>query len=36
VNIGNRFSTDEEIIAFLKTRTLKIDPATIPAASAVA
>ena len=36
VNIGNRFSTDAEIIAFLKTRTLKIDPATIPAASAVA
>jgi fatty acid desaturase len=36
VNIGNRFSTDEEIIAFLKSRTQKINLATVPATSAVA
>lgn len=36
VNIGNRFSTDEEIIAFLKGRTRKINMETIPAATAAA
>jgi fatty acid desaturase len=36
VNIGNRYSTDEEIIIFLKARTQKINLATVPARTAVA
>lgn len=35
VNIGNRFSSDEEVIVFLRSRTKKINLATIPAASIV-
>jgi len=30
VNIGNRFNSDEEIMAFLRLRTKKIDLATLP------
>lgn len=36
VNIGNRFNSDQEIIAFLRTRTQKIDLATVPINNAVA
>lgn len=36
VNIGDKYSSDEEIIAFLRGRTKKIDLATVPATSAIA
>ncbi|UPK69840.1 fatty acid desaturase family protein [Chitinophaga filiformis] len=36
VNIGNRFNSDQEIIAFLRARTQKIDIATVPINNAVA
>lgn len=36
VNIGDKYSSDEEIMAFLRRRTKKIDLATVPATSAIA
>ncbi|QHS61152.1 fatty acid desaturase family protein [Chitinophaga agri] len=36
VNIGNRYSSDEEIILFLRQRTKKIDLTTVPASTAIA
>jgi fatty acid desaturase len=36
VNIGDRFSSDEEVIAFLRERTCKIDLTTVPASTAIA
>jgi len=36
VNIGNRFSSDEEVIIFLKQRTKKIDLTTIGTTSVAA
>jgi fatty acid desaturase len=36
VNIGNRFNSDEEIMAFLRQRTKKISEGTVPANTAAA